>query len=101
MIKYSCKYVIAGGVGDWGQCVGDTMSPWGRALALHRSITFVSNPKCPSSGSLWDLVPFLGASVCQEVAVGGHSHLGTWPGLDTPCPLGSQCYQFSLCQGCG
>lgn len=106
MIKHSCKHVIAGGVCDWGQWVGNTLSPWGLALpvgalALHRSITFVSNPKCPSLGSLWDLAPLLGAAVCQEVAVGGQSHLGTLPGLDTPCPLGSQCYQFSLCQGCG
>lgn len=59
MIEYSCKCAIPGGVCDWGQLVGDVLSPWGPALpvgalALHRALTFAGVPKRPSLGSVCD-----------------------------------------------
>lgn len=55
MIKYSNKCAIPGGACDWGQLVGNVLSPWGPALpvgalALHRALTFAGVPQTPKPG---------------------------------------------------
>jgi len=106
MTEYGRKCIAPGGVCDCGQWVGEALSPRSPAvplgaLALHRAIGSVGIPR---PGSVWDLAPLLAAALCLVLLAGGHSHLGTLLGLDMPvtrqlCPLGSQRYQFCLCQG--